>query len=852
MSKKSGGVVEPTRTSTTTRLTTFRVLFGVLVATIVSVLLVTLRVSLNPDIVALLPSRGDSAVLGRYLRGFGGGGIGVILIEGDDPASNKAAADELAAKLGALDSVSFSTSHLELGNPTKPEPLLAWRVADPKGRERLAQILKPEGMRERIAGSRTILLAPGGSAASTSIAADPMRLAEIPYTERSIGSGVKPRADGYFATEDGSAFVVIVKPKGQALKGKDAKAFVDEVEAAATPIRAAHPGSTMRLTGPHAVAAGMEAMLRRDLTRSGIFSTLLASLAFALVFRRVRALLAVAPPLALGTLWTAALAAAWPKGISAIAVAFTSIVVGVGFDTGVHVYAALLEARRDGLSPREAVAYARNKTARPVLIAATIAAVAFGSLALSSVEALGQLGLLCGAGELLTAIAIVLVTPEIGGLLERGTPPPVRTALYTRAISAATRTRLRAGIALAICLGAGISCLFIGVHVSDSLVAVRPKKLAALAVEDRIYQVFGGRPQPFIVLVADPDRDEAMHRADKLAETLARDSTDFERVDALTSVLPAEATQRDRLAERDALDLPARAAEVEKAREDTKVAPAKFADFLDTMRAPKHDIVKVDEALKGDVAVVASRYLAEEGGEHLVAIHVHLTDAPGARDALERTVASVDPKAKITGYARLEADLRGALATDLPRIAGVAGGFVLVLLALSLRRVRDIALATGVLIVGIGALLGFAGLFKIPLHIYSALVIPVLLGISVDEAMFLLHRTREEEEHGAGGVDVIEATIEHEATPIVATALTTSAGLVALVLADYEGLRDLGIVGAVGNGMSLVMAVIVVPAGLRLLRRGTPRKAAAEPREPTREPTEPPAEPPGPASPPTD
>ena len=96
-------------------------------------------------------------------------------------------------------------------------------------------------------------------------------------------------------------------------------------------------------------------------------ATVLAAAAFALTFRRVRALLAVLPPLVLGTVWTAGFATIFPGGLSAIAVAFMSVVIGVGVDTGVHVYAALLEARRDGLSPRDAARVARNKTMRPVL-----------------------------------------------------------------------------------------------------------------------------------------------------------------------------------------------------------------------------------------------------------------------------------------------------------------------------------------------------------------------------------------------------------------------------------------------------------------------------------------------------
>ena len=97
------------------------------------------------------------------------------------------------------------------------------------------------------------------------------------------------------------------------------------------------------------------------------------------VFRRTRALAAVLPPLAVGTAWTMGIAALLPNGLSAISVAFAAVVVGVGVDTGVHVYAALLEGRRNGLGPMEAAEFARKKTARPTMLAA-IAAGATGDM----------------------------------------------------------------------------------------------------------------------------------------------------------------------------------------------------------------------------------------------------------------------------------------------------------------------------------------------------------------------------------------------------------------------------------------------------------------------------------------
>ena len=102
----------------------------------------------------------------------------------------------------------------------------------------------------------------------------------------------------------------------------------------------------------------------------------------------------------------------------------------------------------------------------------------------------------------------------------------------------------------------------------------------------------------------------------------------------------------------------------------------------------------------------------------------------------------------------------------------------------------------------------------VPLHAYDALVLPVLLGITVDEAMFLLYRARE-----TG--DDARATLAREGPQVATTALTTSAGFAGLIACDFDGLRHLGMVGALGSLAGLLVALSVVPAGLRLLPRRT-------------------------------
>ncbi len=777
--------------------------------TVLTFVAVTLRLRIDPNVSSLLPDRGEAAALRRYVRGFGGGDLAVVLVQGPDKETNATVANEIADELGQRPNVARASSRVDSSRAL--DPMLAFRHADPRAMERLRKALTPEGMRVRLEESRAMLLAPGGGAAAEVIGHDPLRLAQLVYEGADIGAGVRTQPDGAFASDDGTAYLVLAEPKGQALRGEDARRFVEDAESVLAPHRAARPEMKFGLTGGHAIAAATEAMLTRDLTISSTVAMILASVVFALIFRRVRALLAVMPPLALGTVWTAGVATFFSGGLSGIAIAFMSVVVGVGVDTGVHVYAALLEARREGLAPRDAARRARQKTARSVLLAAATAAAAFGALGLSSITAMQQLGILCAAGELLTAMAIVLVTPEIGAWLEKNPPPPEAPVRWTEAINWLTGTRRRAAFMSIVAL-VPVAAIFLGAapSLSESIIAVRPKELEPLRVQQAVFDAFGGKRGQWVVLVADKELDGARARADRIAEALSAMKDDVEAVDALTALAPAKATQDARFAARDALDMPAKADELEKALTETGFAPARFVDVLDSMRKPSTDIVAIDDVRRGAAAILMSRYLGKDEEDELVAVYVRPRDVPGATARVEEAIKNADANALLTGYSRLEGALRKSLAQDLPKIGIVAGILVIMALSMSLRRVRDVVIAAFVVAAEIAAVLVLVRLWGIPLHAYDALVLPVLLGITVDEGMFLLHRARE-----TTG-DVLRETLRLEGPPVAATALTTAAGFAALGLCRFDGLRDLGLVGAIGSVSGLVVALVVVPAGLRL------------------------------------
>jgi predicted RND superfamily exporter protein len=791
-----------------------------MVPTLLAIALSATRLRISSDLSTLFPSKGDAAALGRYTRAFGGGDVGLILLRGDDPPEVAAAAHELKRELKHAPSV---VSVLDRAPLPTPSPTRAWLYAGPAARERLAKALTPEGMAERLAGTRELLLTPAHPKETEDLLArDPLRLAMIPWEGRSeLAAGLTVTSDGEFVAKGGRARLLVAQPKGRAFDSKAAHAFVSDFDAARARVAAKHPKVSMSLTGGQAMNVALQALFIRDLAVSGTLSTILVSLTFLLTFRRARALIAVFPPLVIGTVWTMGLAALAPNGLSAISVAFAAVVVGVGVDTGVHVYAALLEGRQNGLDPNAAALHARKRTARPTMLAAIAAGVTFGSLALSQLRALRELGILCGLGEVLTSIAILALTPEIGALLEQrsiGKAPEGRALVRT--LVSATKTRARAWTILAL---AAVPLVLLGVlgwpTGGKAIVVLRPKHVEPLDTQRAIFESFGGKPGQWVVLSTDKDETKARNRSDRIAEALEplRDNGTVEGFDALASFAPGPALAKKRLAARDALDLPALRPRLEQALDKAGFDTDACAPALDAFAHP--NAAPPDDPLPW----VRARHIAEDRGDWLSVVYVRPSGDPAKDARAVATIRAADPGAIVTGYARLEVGLKQTLAHDLPRIGLAALALVAIALGASLRRVTDVVLAGSTLAVAIAVVALFMRVFHVPWHAYDALVVPVLLGITMDEAMFLIYAAREGETPGGNdpaheGESAIAHALREQGPLVIATALTTSAGFAALLACRFEGLFDVGAVGAVGSVAGVAAALLVVPAGLALAK----------------------------------
>ncbi len=97
------------------------------------------------------------------------------------------------------------------------------------------------------------------------------------------------------------------------------------------------------------------------------------------------------------------------------------------------------------------------------------------------------------------------------------------------------------------------------------------------------------------------------------------------------------------------------------------------------------------------------------------------------------------------------------------------------------------------------------------LNFYNMVAIPTVIGIGVDNGVHVYHRYRQE---GPGSVRTV---VRHTGSAVTLSSLTTMVGFSGLVLARHPGLNALGTLALLGIGATLVAALTVLPATLRLL-----------------------------------
>lgn len=796
------------------------------------------KLRIRSNLEALLPEASPAANGYRaFLDTFGGIEkvfVMVRLPDGADPDPERLAdaAEALARRL----STSPEIRHARWGLDDDDEkffvdelaPDLPLLLGDGAARL-LAPKIDDAGLAERAAALRDAAESPASMFLTRLAAADPLGLSAVKLRELASGGALPfDPVTGALLAKDGRSALVIVTPTRSEVDAEGGRALLRVLDAAYASVRK-DEGADLRfeaLGGP-LYAAHDEQALKGDLIRIlGAASFLVLGLII-LAFDGFSMPAISMAAVVVGQLWCAALVATLYGPVTAVGVGFAAILLGLGDDFTIHFGARVREMWLAGRPPREAIEAAFAETGPGIAAAALTTASAFGCLAFASFRPLRELGLVTFLGVVLLLAATVLAAGPILTLLalrwkRRSERPPWRGfgVLVEAAIRTGTRaprTTLAVAVALTAVGAFGVTRL----RLDTDLRLLRPSNHPAFEAERDLVRDFGVGLDTTTITVRGKTLDEALDRAGAVAH-LVRDALppSADVVAASDWIVGGRRLAR-RIAELAPLHLDRVADRLADRLDREGLRPEAFSAALNGLRAIGSGRLPapISEASWPDWLRESVR-----NGPHGAAAAVRVRTPKGVwpqgppRDLLA-AIDSAAPGAVVANAPRLGAELKALAVSDLERLGALSLGVVLLIVFVSYRGDwRATGLTFLPVVLGTVWTAGLWGIAGRALDLFSISVLPVMVGIGVDDGLHVLHLARQRTE------DLTRAA--HEAgRGVVLTNVTTCAGFLALVLSRVPGLRNGGLIICVGNLLCLIATLLVLPA-IDALRRRAPRTEA--------------------------
>lgn len=177
---------------------------------------------------------------------------------------------------------------------------------------------------------------------------------------------------------------------------------------------------------------------------------------------------------------------------------------------------------------------------------------------------------------------------------------------------------------------------------------------------------------------------------------------------------------------------------------------------------------------------------------------------------IERAPKYPGYRVKMTGVPVMRSTLSDVLISDTVSIIAIASLLILGLLII----VRGVFFGPATfapLFLGLIWALGAMGHLGIPLTIATISIGSMLLGLGVEYGSFIAERTIEEIDE-LGIEEGVYKAMPNTGMAVLGSSTTDLVGFFALLLASISFIRDLGITLALGEGLTLLAAIVLTPA----------------------------------------
>ncbi len=568
-------------------------------------------------------------------------------------------------------------------------------------------------------------------------------------------------------------------------------------------------GVTASLSGLPAVAAQDQSRTLGTIRRLTPISLLVVLLLFRVVERRLTGLPVIGLPLILAVGGTFGAVGLLTGSLTIMETFFGVTVFGLGIDFAVHLLARLREERSDGLPFDQALERTLTTCGPGVVAGGLTTAGAFLIIALAPDPVARHLGLAGGIGLLFCLALMLTVAPAGWVLLERFKPAevshrhaPLPIPLLPRIARHATERPWLYVLLTALVLTAALlgSPRF---TTETNLQKVFNRQVPALQTVERIQELFGLNGAPWITSSAD------LEGARGLTEQFAAHPL-FTRAESAALFFPADLVARHRkLLEIEPL-VGQRLGQLQSIAAITG-ATATIEPLVRGLEILQSAARQDLPTLEGLPESLRYQWIAPDG-ELLVYAWAEQSPLDGRQARAQRVAAqAISPRATSLG-SLLEVIMVGERPWIWPVLFGILA-LVGTILLVDFRDPRLALLALVPVAIGTAVTFGLLCWLDMSFNVMTVMVVPLLLGLGVDDGIHVVHRIAETSDES---IAMAAASVGRA---IVMTTATTVSSFAVLLFTDHPGLESMALVMLIGLPLCLAASVTTLPALAQLILR---------------------------------
>lgn len=788
----------------------------------------------------------------------------LVLVDGDSASSAGRAADALASRLAERTDLFESAVVVGGGDFFRRNALL---FLEPQELERLADRLSAvqpflaEIARDQsvVGISRLLRQAVSERRSGADLAMDlPAALDRLSVAVEAAAAGRSapdPWGDaliGGSLSEAAKHRVVMLGPKVDYHDILFAQPVVDAIRAAARDLGLdSQHGIDVRITGDLILNLEEQQVVQREAHLIALAALALFAIAIYAGLRSVRMVGALVVSLIAALVWTNAFAAAAIGELNQVSASFNVLIVGLGGEFGIHVCMRYAELASRGRSRAASIEETGRSIGSSLISSAGTTAIGFLVFAPTDYRGVAQLGIISGAGVLLSLVASLTLLPAILSLTAPTGPklvpkaPPWLSRLRHLPVTWAHPIRIAAAV-----FGLASLLLLPRIHFDHNALHLRdPSTESVQAFEDLVSR---SGTTPWTVDVIAPDIASAETLAKRLAAVPG-----VERVVTLSDFVPQDQdAKREVLSDLALLLPPTAGGAVAPSADDERAALESLAaDLRATVATPRdaaleasarrlgaavarflegpasHDAAtaferfrsnvvgslpdqlrELENALSPDVITAADlpgevrgQMLASDGRARVQVIpSLDLGDSR-ILEAFVDSIREVAPDATGPAVDLLE----WGRVTSRAMEQALLGGFIAITIFLLWiwRSVWDTVLALFPLVLAGIVSCAAMVLLGLSFNFANVIVLPMLLGMGIDNGVHLVHRHRTNPEEE----DVLATST---ARAVFFAALTTVLCFGSLGFAPHGGMAAVGQFLTLGVAATFVSYVVVLPAVL--------------------------------------